>query len=542
MIEENLKLSYERTTLYKTDSFEVVSIQWNSRSFSAQHNHGWSQCSVLIEEGLFENTSYLGSKIEVRRFEAGQVLTTPVGVQHEMRCLSETGRTLHVYMPKTLELSDLGRFKITNLETLQNKLKLNEPIPIDSLKQLLSEVQDHSIASHSPYFMNQLFSGVMPQMLMAEELIARTRTTMATHEASPAFSAIEAQVVESLGEIIGWKANSRDGVCVPGGSAANFMALHCARQKRFPEMKKKGMNASNLKIFVSSEAHYSFKKACAALGFGTDHLIQVPVDAQGRMKPEELENLIVMHKTESDVPFFVSATAGTTVLGAFDPIEKMSEICKRHHLWLHVDAAWGGPALFSEKTRALVKGIENADSVTFDAHKFYGANLTCSFFLTPHQGLLLEANDVSGGDYLFHTGDEARLDRGKLSWQCGRKADAVSFWTIWKSLGTRGMGDFVDQLLAVREQSLAWIKMQPRLELISTPEFLNVCVRIVPPEQNQPLADWSKYVREQLKNKNLAFVNYSTDSQGTFLRLILAHPSLQFQHVRQIFEWALDVK
>jgi glutamate/tyrosine decarboxylase-like PLP-dependent enzyme len=234
----------------------------------------------------------------------------------------------------------------------------------------------------------------------------------------------------------------------------------------------------------------------------------------------------------------VVATAGTTVLGAFDQITPVASICKKHGLWLHVDGAWGGPALFSKKLRHLVQGIELADSVTFDAHKLFGASLTSSFFLTKHSKILLEANDVSGGEYLFHSDDPA-LDRGKLSWQCGRKADAVSFWTIWKSLGTEGLGEFVDRLVTIREETLAWIRTQSRLELISDPEYLNICVRVAPPS-GIVNRDWSKIVREQLKDQDKAMVNYSTDQNGSFLRLILAHPYLDFDHVRQILIWALN--
>ena len=541
MLLENKNDRDQRKVLYQTEAFEVVSIDWTDARTSEMHHHGWSQCFVLIESGLFENTLDLGGKKEVQRFEVGQVVRTPVNAHHEMRCLSPTGKTLHVYTPKlqTLEIDKNFKAK-SDVDELQENLRLLEPTRIESLLQIMQQIRNHSITTHSPYFMNQLFSGVLPQMLMAEELIAQTKTTLATFEASPAFSLIESEVIESLGQIIGWAPTARDGVSVPGGSAANFMALHCARQRMFPEIKKTGMGGKNLKVFVSSEAHYSFKKACAALGFGTDNLVLVPVDEKGRMIPAQLEEMIQKEKNQGAVPLLVSATAGTTVLGAFDPIDELALICKKHQVWLHVDGAWGGPALFSNRIRHLVRGIESADSMTFDAHKLFGAGLTCSFLLTKHAGLLLEANDVSGGEYLFHQ-DDATIDRGKASWQCGRKADATSFWTIWKSLGTEGLGKFVDRLLEVRDQTLSWIPHEPRLELIANPDFLNICVRIAPPAGRNK-ADWSRHVREVLKEKNLAMVNYSTNEDGHFLRLILAHPSLGFKEVQEILQWALQVE
>ncbi len=530
----------QRKILHQTDSFEVVSIEWTMNSLSPEHNHGWSQCLVLIENGIFENTLFTGVKTETQILEKGQVLNVPIGARHEIRCLSQEGKTLHVYTPKVQETTDHGIFNIKTIAKLKDDLVLAEPTSIEPLIQIIKSIREHSITTASPYFMNQLFSGIIPQMLLAEDLISQTKTTLATYEASPAFSTIELEVIESLGKLIGWDHGHREGVSVPGGSSANFMAVHCARQKKIPEAKKIGMRGASLKIFVSSEAHYSFKKATVALGLGTDSLVPVPVDNRGRMLSQNLEQLISEALSNNHTPLMVCATAGTTVLGAFDPIDEISDICKKHDIWLHIDGAWGGPALFSEQSRKLIQGVEQADSFTFDAHKLFGATMTCSFFLTKHSGLLLEANDVSGGDYLFHS-DDPGFDRGKLSWQCGRKADAVSFWTIWKSLGNKGLGDFVDRLTSIRDEVVDWIENQPRLELIAKPEYLNICVRVKPANQNRDTSEWSKVVREALKNENLAMVNFSTDSNGSFLRLILSHPYLNTDHVKQILQWALDV-
>ncbi len=537
-------MTYERTVIHQTDSFEIVSVVWNSNSISKNHSHGYSQCMVHVESGVFENTTDLGFTTEKKIYEAGQVFNTPLGAKHEMRCLSAYGKTLHVYTPKIVENVEPNTFKVSVSNELKSDLLLSKATDIESVKKILDQIVKQSITTDSPYFMNQLFSGVLPQMLMAEEVIAKTKTTLATREASPALSVIESEVIDSLGQIIGWPKGQRDGVSVPGGSAANFMALHCARQKMFPEIKKTGLTGQKFKIFVSCEAHYSFKKACMALGFGTESLISVDADIHGRMCSKSLEKNIIEQKNNGGIPLIICATAGTTVLGTFDPILELSEICKKYSLWLHVDAAWGGPALFSKKLSQQILGIEKANSVTFDAHKLFGASLTCSFFLTQHPNILLEANDVSGADYLFHENSETNnyeIDRGKLSWQCGRKADALSFWTIWKSAGTDGLGQFVDRLLDVRDETLNWIQTQPRLQLVADPVYLNLCLRVVPPA-NKDIKDWSRAVREILKEKNQAMVNYSTNEQGHFLRLILAHPFLQFKDVKQILEWALDAE
>ena len=270
-------------------------------------------------------------------------------------------------------------------------------------------------------------------------------------------------------------------------------------------------------------------------------MVSVETDEFGKIKASDLDLKIQKSLSLGEIPLIVYATAGTTVLGAFDPISEMAQICQKNSIWLHVDAAWGGPALFSARARPLMKDVSLADSMTFDAHKFFGAGLTCSFFLTRHPQVLFEANDVAGGDYLFH--DSETLDRGRLTWQCGRRADAVSFWTLWKSLGDQGLGASVDRCFDLRDQLLAWIQQEPRLRMVAEPHFLNICVQVLPPAPTIDAKDWSLKVRNRLKENNLAMVNYAADAQGnSFLRMILAHPELQLKELKNILTWALEVQ
>ncbi len=490
-----------------------------------------------VLNGSFEEELDLGFKIERRTWTAPESFTVPAGARHQLKCVSEMGTIWQSApnhkMPTPAQFASAAPFSDSNF------LHLGQAHSIDQVEDHLQQIHQDSVTVASPYFMNQLFTGVSAQMLLAEEIIARTRTTLATQEASPLLTEIELRIVESLCEKLGWPTGKRDGLGVPGGSAANLMALHCARHRRFPEIKQEGFSGQKLKVFISEEAHYSFQKAAITLGLGMNQLVFVQVNSDGKMNAQDLEQKIKHCIQEGSTPLMIGATAGTTVLGAFDAIDPLADLAAEYNLWLHVDGAWGGPAVFSSKTKHLLKGVERADSFTFDAHKLLGAGLTCSFFLTKHPKILLDANDVSGGDYLFHDADPS-LDRGKSSLQCGRRADAVNFWALWRNLGDHGIGDFIDRLISIRQQSLEWVKRQPRLELIAEPEFLNLCVRVLPPSPEMNIKGWSKVVRNQLKEKNLAFVNYSANDQGTFLRLILAHPFLEFRHIQDILLWALQ--
>lgn len=158
---------------------------------------------------------------------------------------------------------------------------------------------------------------------------------------------------------------------------------------RYPNLKQTGLSQMpRLVVFTSADAHYSVKKLAAFLGIGYDNVYMVKVDARGKMIVSDLEVQIARAIKEGAAPLMVSATAGTTVIGAFDPLREIAEVCKKHKLWLHVDAAWGGGALVSGTYRGLLDGIQFADSVTWNPHKLLAAPQQCSTLLLHHEGLL----------------------------------------------------------------------------------------------------------------------------------------------------------
>lgn len=536
--------NYKRKVIYSCSAFEVVQCEWRMGNHSAMHHHGSSECYVLIEEGLLEESIQSGLECSVAIKKSGEILHTPPFASHDLVCKSDHARTVHVYMPP---LS--AQIRSENFSSAHSKPSLGHiaalsehGISKDAFAVILDQVREHSISTHSEYFMNQLFSGILPEAMASSRLVTMTKATIATSEASPFFSQAEREVVFSLTQELGWNPHTSSGLAVPGGSAANFMGIHCARQHAFPETRNEGNLGHKFRIFVSEESHYSWKKGCMALGLGLNAVIPVRADDRGILIPQSLNEEITKSRSRGEVPLLVGATAGTTVKGAFDPIRAMHEICQSQKLWLHVDGAWGGPAIFSRYAKQLMDGVELADSLTFDAHKLLGAPLTSSLFVTRHKNILREANDVAA-TYLFHN-DEGDMDRGRLSWQCGRPADAFAFWSIWKRYGSEGFGRLVDRQLDLQRDFVQLLKSSgPRVRVLHEPEFLNVCVQVLPPNGNNNVADWSRHVRRSLLESNRAMINFSLDSEGaSFLRFILAHPQLGIAQLRQMLAWALEVR
>ncbi|XP_075580983.1 LOW QUALITY PROTEIN: cysteine sulfinic acid decarboxylase [Pelecanus crispus] len=270
--------------------------------------------------------------------------------------------------------------------------------PPERLLERCRDLIRYSVKTCHPRFFNQLFSGLDHHALAGRLITEALNTSQYTYEIAPVFVLMEEVVLAKLRELVGW--SSGDGISLPGyrprGSISNMYAMNVARFHRFPESRQKGSWAlPRLALFASRESHYSVEKGAAFLGIGTDNVRLVGTDGRGKMLPAELEREIQRAKAEGAEPFFVCATCGTTVLGAFDPLGSIADVCQRHGLWLHVDAAWGGSALLSPKHRHLLAGIERADSVAWNPHKMLAVGLQCSAFLLRH-GPAEKAKDPDG--------------------------------------------------------------------------------------------------------------------------------------------------
>lgn len=408
------------------------------------------------------------------------------------------------------------------------------------VKAVLDDVKlylDHSVRTGHPQFFNQLFGGFSLPGFFGEATAALSNTSMYTYEVAPIATLIEKTLIKKMCESLGFK--NGEGIFTTGGSNSNLVALFAARHRAFPDAKKKGMRGMpDAVFFVSEEAHYSFAKAANILGLGTEACVKVPADDSGRMRAPALEKAIRAAKEAGRTPFFVGATAGTTVRGAFDPLPELAEVSARHQLWFHVDGAWGGSVILSKKYRHLLEGVERADSAAWDAHKMMGAPLIASMVLFNRSGVLRPINDTSGTDYLFHAEDES-FDLGQLSLQCGRRVDALKLWLMWRHLGDRGFEEKIDRLFSLADYAVKKIASHPELRLAETPTSLNLCFRYEPktgsrsPEEIDAL---NIEIREKLYQNGRSLVNYARVQGRVVIRLIVVNFDLREADLDRFFE------
>jgi len=425
---------------------------------------------------------------------------------------------------------------------LKDKLDLTISESGISSTELIDEIKKYlkyTPRTSHPQFANQLSGGYQFEAMLGELISFVGNNTMATYEVSPVASLIEAELVKLINDIIGIK--DGDGIMLTGGSNANLMAIHCARERKFPDVKRKGNQGLDLCLFVSNEAHYSHKKAMMLMGLGLDNLIMVEADKSGRMIASDLDKKIEAAKALGKTPLIVCSTAGTTVLGAFDPIDEIDVVAKKHKLWHHVDGAWGGAVMFSPKYKKLMKGIELVDSYTFDAHKLMGTGLITSFFTTRHPAILSLANSGGGSQYIFHEYENAQFDTGRKSLQCGRKVDALKFWLQWKSKGHSGFAKFVEDQYEKQNYMVSLINENPRLKLVAQPEYLNVCFQVIPTDESLDINEYNLDLRSRLVKEGKMLTNFSRFNDGTiFFRHIFANNITENKHTDQLISHLLS--
>jgi glutamate/tyrosine decarboxylase-like PLP-dependent enzyme len=221
----------------------------------------------------------------------------------------------------------------------------------------------------------------------------------------------------------------------------------------------------------------------------------------------------------------VVATAGTTVLGAFDPVFALAPIAKRHGAWLHVDGALGSSLLLHPEHRDLIRGSELADSLAWNPHKMMGLTLTCSAILVRRPGLLHEAFNEHA-DYLFQSDDD-ELNLGTKSIQCGRRNDALKLWAAWKVHGDAGWAKRIDRQLGLARHAADKIDADPDLILTKRPHSINVCFEVA--------GKSSAEICERLNREGLAQVGHAVVEGRRVIRLVTANPDLLEEDIERFF-------
>ncbi len=404
-------------------------------------------------------------------------------------------------------------------------LSLTNEAMIDAkFEEVLKEVLISTPKTATSLFFNQLFGGRQSKAVLGDLLAVMLNNSMYTYKVAGPQVGIEQEIIRQSCSLIGYGSNS-NGTFPTGGSMSNYMALVMARDAKDPECRANGMKMP-LVVYTSKESHYSNAKNASFAGIGRNNIRYISTDKEGRMLASELEKQIQIDIEEGLVPCYVNATAGTTVLGAFDPIDEIADVTEKFNVWLHVDGAYSGSVIFSKKYKHLVKGIERSQSFSYNAHKMLGTPMTCSIILVNdkrqlHDSFSNEAN------YLYQTdGDDFNL--GKTSFQCGRRNDALKFWTLWKSIGTSGLESIVDHQFDLANVARDYVSNHPDYTTYSFDDSISICF-------NYKNIDPIELCTALYENQETV-VGFGTFQNQTFVRLVTINANNNAEDILHFFK------
>lgn len=359
---------------------------------------------------------------------------------------------------------------------------LDEPLPETGrdleglLERLFVDVPASGFHTAGPGFMAYIPGGGLPQSAAAD-LIAGTLNRYATvRAASPGMAAIEAVVVRWLCELVGYRAGAL-GTLTSGGSLATFSAVVAAREDRL------GEDLAGARLYMADQAHGCVPRAARLAGLPRSALCTLPTSAATgwRLQPQALADAIARDRAAGRRPFMVVASAGTVNTGAVDDLVALSELCAAQDLWLHVDAAYGGCFVLTERGRARLAGIERADSIVLDPHKGFFLPYGTGALLVKDGAALYRAHRTSA-DYLPAMDDDlARLDPCQLSPELSRAARGVRLWLPLQLHGASAFRAALDEKLDLAAWAAEQLAARSQIDLIAPPELSLLAFRWTPP-------------------------------------------------------------
>jgi L-2,4-diaminobutyrate decarboxylase len=363
---------------------------------------------------------------------------------------------------------------------------------------------------------------------------------MAIYEMGPWATAVEHALVGRLCEKAGWAADSSSGLLTHGGSLANLTALLTARNVSLPGSWETGVPPGTT-LVANSDVHYCVSRSAGILGPGSAAVVRVPLDARRRMDVDQLDQVLLRLRSEGRRVMAVSACAGSTPTGAFDDLGSISEICRRHGVWMHVDAAHGGGLLFSRRHRRLLAGIEHADSIVWDAHKMLFVPALCTAVLYRRREHRFDTFRQDA-PYLFDPSDPgmADIDLGMRTVECTKRAVGFGLWGLWAVFGEELFEQLVDRVLLRARQLYELLLEQPDFEVLHEPECNILAFRYLPEwlqgAEPRRQSDWQRAVRTRLIRCGEFYIVQTTLNGLAALRTTVMNPLTTTDDLTELLE------
>lgn len=386
---------------------------------------------------------------------------------------------------------------------------------------LFSKVLQHSIHVHHPRFIGHQVSVPALVGTLAGLMSDMLSNGSAVYEMGMTSNALEKIITDFIAQQIGFQNGT--GLLTSGGSLANLTALLAARKAKAPTDVWTSGHQEKLAVLVSEEAHYCIDRSARIMGLGSEGIIKIPVNERFEIRTDLLEKHLQEAQNQGLVVFAVIGCACSTSTGSFDDLEALADFAEKHDLWFHVDGAHGGAAIFSEKYKHLLNGIERADSVVIDFHKM---------LLTPALATALIFKNESDSyhtfsqkaQYLWESQQDAEWwNSGKRTFECTKFMMSLKIYTIIKTYGIRIFEENVERLFSLAKTFANLIKQRPNFELAVEPEANIVNFRIVNTAVNE-LNVLNGAIRKKLMQEGKFYIVQTLLKDQLYLRATIMNP------------------
>ena len=369
------------------------------------------------------------------------------------------------------------------------KLLFNQPLPQSGIPaeeifvQFARDVEPHVMQVPSPHYFGQFNPTPLAIGVWADALCSALNQNAGAWRNGPTSALIESQVIGWLCELIGYGPEGF-GVLASGGSEANLIALKCARDKAARDICNLGVRAAKgeLTVYASEQCHFSVEKSVDILGLGRRSLHKIDTDERFHVRVDLLRAAIEKDRRDGRVPFCIVGIAGATSTGVIDPLPELAEIARENNCWFHVDAAYGGGLAFSDKQKVKLKGIELANSITFDPHKWMFVPFACGTTLVRDGGNVLRDSFDITPEYLSEDrgGDDVQYDFFRYGQMGTRRFNALKLWMAFKFMGKSGYAETVERHLELTRYLAERLDELPGFERVGEIETAVCCFRYLP--------------------------------------------------------------
>jgi aromatic-L-amino-acid decarboxylase len=432
----------------------------------------------------------------------------------------------------------------TDPEQLAGRFDASAPVEGTPISSLVDEAMEIFLSSarrnDSPRFFGYVCSGGSDAGALADFLASGVNQNVTAWRSAPAATEMERQVIRWLAGITGMPSGT-EGLLLGGGSSANFTALAAARDAMAgADVSRAGMITlgREMVLYGSEETHMSIPRAASLLGLGRDSFRRIPTNPQFQIDIDHLRRQIKLDRKEGRIPFCVVGNAGTTATGAVDPLNELAELCTEESMWLHVDGAYGGFARLAANAPEELDALGLADSLSVDPHKWLHVPFDCGALLVKSQKALMapftevgayartEENSRRAAYTFFENGPEL-----------SRRARALKVWMVFRHLGTRALGRYIDHDLEMARILAEKVSASPDLELLAPVPLSVVCFRYTGDETDEgKLEQLNRKLLDALQQEARVYPTHAEPKGKFALRACILNPRTEEEDLDALVE------